>query len=69
MASSTPRANSSKRRDGPAKKVPAKDAGTNGNVTGDGELAQEKDAAAADVADDSKKASIEDEKLDRVVDT
>ena len=42
-----------------AKKVPAKDAGTNGDVSAEAELTQEKDAAA-DVVDDIKKASIED---------
>jgi hypothetical protein len=60
--SSGPPRNDARRR---AKKVPAKDTGANGDLTAESELAQEKDAAA-DVADDMNKASIED-KEDGVV--
>jgi hypothetical protein len=48
-----------RRRDGRAKKVPAKETGANSDISAEWELIQEKDAAA-DVADDMKKASIED---------
>jgi hypothetical protein len=58
-SSSAPPRSDARRRDGRAKKFPAKDTGANGDLTAESELAQEKDAAA-DVADDMKKASIED---------
>ena len=57
--SSPPPKTDTRRRDAGAKKVPAKDTGVNGDVSADAELAQEKDAAA-DVAEDMKKAKIED---------
>jgi hypothetical protein len=56
-SSASPRGDS-RRRDGRGKKVASKD---NGDLGAEAELAQEKDAAA-DVADDMKKASIEDKK-------
>ena len=48
-----------RRRDGRAKKVPAKETGANGDISAEWELVQEKEAVA-DVAGDLKKASIED---------
>jgi hypothetical protein len=48
-----------RRRDGRAKKVPAKDVGANGDLIAESELVQEKHAVA-DVADDMNKAAIED---------
>lgn len=42
-----------------AKKVSSKDTGVNGQVSADGELAQEKDAVA-DVTKELKEAKIED---------
>ena len=56
-SSTSPRGDS-RRRDGRGKKVASKDTG---DLSEEAELAQEKDAAA-DVADDMKKASIEDKK-------
>lgn len=49
-----------RRRDGRAKKVPVKDTGVNGNASVEAAIAQEKDASA-DLADDMKKAAIEDD--------
>lgn len=57
--SSGPPRSDARRRDGRAKKVPTKDTGANGDLAAESELVQDKDAAA-DVADDMKKASIED---------
>lgn len=54
-SSASPRGDS-RRRDGRGKKGASKDTG---DLSAEAELAQEKDAAA-DVADDMKKASIED---------
>lgn len=51
-----------RRRDGRAKKVSAKETGANSDISAEWELIQDKDAVAdvADVADDMKKVSIED---------
>jgi hypothetical protein len=57
-ASATPKGDT-KRRDGRAKKVSAKETWANGDISAEWELGQGKDAAA-DVAGDLKKASIED---------
>lgn len=54
--STGPGKSDARRRDGRAKKVPAKDVGAN---NAESELVQEKDAVA-DVADDMNKAAIED---------
>jgi hypothetical protein len=56
-SSASPRGDS-RRRDGRGKKVASKD---NGDLSTEAELAQEKDAAT-NIADDMKKASIEDKK-------
>jgi hypothetical protein len=57
-SSASPRGDS-RRRDGRGKKAASKDTGANGDLSAEAELAQEKDAAA-DVADDMTKASIQD---------
>lgn len=57
-SAATPKSDT-RRRDGRAKKVPAKETGANGDISAEWELVQEKDAAA-DVAGDLKKASLED---------